>query len=246
VNTTTGQEAPPSFTSTQIKLWQSALTLAFIQPHSIASHQKLLQPVTIWHSLSHLQDWLYFFSPIEDHLYRKNKSSWKMYTYHSGAIRNRRYTFSDQICPTKPPSANRLASISPRTAPMNDSDLIIIALENHTQWQYKAPDDDLTTYDPTEGPFRCSHDAFNSSITSEKILLDAIVLPKDNCRAISIAIQNGTARAISDGSYDLLTLNRIPVIRYLPLRVTLIFANKNHALNTLKMGPLLRNNLILP
>jgi hypothetical protein len=41
-------------------------------------------------------------------------------------------------------------------------------------------------------------------------------------------------------------LNRIPVIRYLPLRVTLIFANKNHALNTLKMGLLLRNNLILP
>jgi hypothetical protein len=33
-------------------------------------------------------------------------------------------------------------------------------------------------------------------------------------------------------------LNRIPVIRYLPLRVTPIFANKNHALNTLKWLPL--------
>jgi hypothetical protein len=41
-------------------------------------------------------------------------------------------------------------------------------------------------------------------------------------------------------------VNRIPVIRYLPLRVTLIFANKNHALNTLKMDPLLRNNVMLP
>jgi hypothetical protein len=30
------------------------------------------------------------------------------------------------------------------------------------------------------------------------------------------------------------------------LRVTLIFANKNHALNTLKMIPLLRNNAMLP
>jgi hypothetical protein len=34
-------------------------------------------------------------------------------------------------------------------------------------------------------------------------------------------------------------INRIPVIRYLPLRVTPIFSNKTHALNTLKMGILL-------
>jgi hypothetical protein len=39
-------------------------------------------------------------------------------------------------------------------------------------------------------------------------------------------------------------VNRIPVIRYLPLRVTPIFANKNHALNTLKMAPRLRNNML--
>jgi hypothetical protein len=76
---------PPSFTTTQIALWQSALTTAFIQPHSIVAHRKLTQPVTIWHALSPLQDWLYFFSPIEDHL-RKHNSSWKIYNYHSGAI----------------------------------------------------------------------------------------------------------------------------------------------------------------
>jgi hypothetical protein len=103
-------------------------------------------------------------------------------------------------------SADRLATISPHTAPTNDSDLIIIALESHTQWQYKTPDDDLTTYDPAIGTFICIQDVFDSSITSEKILLDEIKLPEDNCRAILTAIQNGTARAISDGSYDPLTL----------------------------------------
>jgi hypothetical protein len=41
-------------------------------------------------------------------------------------------------------------------------------------------------------------------------------------------------------------VNSFHVIRNLPLRVTPIFANKNHALNTLKMGPLLRNNVMLP
>jgi hypothetical protein len=70
----------------------------------------------------------------------------------------------------------------------------------------QTPDDDLTTYDPPIGPFRCIQNAFDSSITSEKILLDEISLPKDNCRDISTAIQNGTARVISDGSYDPLAL----------------------------------------
>ena len=196
---------PPSFTTSQVKLWKSALTAAFIQPHSISTHRKLAQPVSIWQSLSPLQDWLYFFSPDEDRLYRKHNKSWKIYSYHRGAIRNRRYKFSNQICPTKPPSANRLASISPRHAPRNNSDLILIALESHTHWHYETPDDDLTSYNPAEGPFGCIHDAFDSSIASEKILLDVIDLPKDNCQAISIAIKNGTARAISDGSYDPLT-----------------------------------------
>jgi hypothetical protein len=43
-----------------------------------------------------------------------------------------------------------------------------------------------------------------------------------------------------------INLNRTPAIRNLPLRVTPIFANKNHALNTLKMVRLLRNNVMLP
>jgi hypothetical protein len=42
------------------------------------------------------------------------------------------------------------------------------------------------------------------------------------------------------------TVNRTPAIRNLPLRVTPIFANKNHALNTLKMGPFARINVMRP
>jgi hypothetical protein len=159
-------------------------TTAFIQPHSIAAHRKLTQPVTIWHSLSPLQDWLYFFSPVEDRLYRKHNSSWKIYTYHSGAIQNRRYRFSDQICPMKPLSADRLATISPSTAPRDDSNLIIIALEGHTQWQYKTPDNDLTTYNPDNRTVQMHPRRFRLINCIKKILLDVIDLPKDNCRAI--------------------------------------------------------------
>jgi hypothetical protein len=42
------------------------------------------------------------------------------------------------------------------------------------------------------------------------------------------------------------SLNRIPAIRVFAVRVTPIFTNKIHALNTLKMGLLLRINVMLP
>jgi hypothetical protein len=80
-----------------------------------------------------------------------------------------------------------------------------VAIECYTECQYEPPEEDLSSYNPTEGPFSYIHDAFDSSIALEKILLDAVKLPQDNCQAISIAIAKGTARAISDGSYDPLT-----------------------------------------
>jgi hypothetical protein len=40
-------------------------------------------------------------------------------------------------------------------------------------------------------------------------------------------------------------VNRIGVIRILALRVTPIFTSKKHALNTWKIDPLLRNNVML-
>jgi hypothetical protein len=106
---------PPSFTSTQNKLQRTALTKAFIQPHSTQTHRKLTQPVTIWRqSLTPLKDWLYFYSVSEDRLYRKHdNNSWKIYTYHGGAIRNRRYKFTNLTCSTKPPTATWLTSVSP-------------------------------------------------------------------------------------------------------------------------------------
>jgi hypothetical protein len=82
---------PPSFTSTPKKLWKTALTEVFIQPHSTQAHRKLTQPVTIWQSITPLKDWLYFYRVNKDRLYHKHdNNSWKIYTYHGGAIRSRR------------------------------------------------------------------------------------------------------------------------------------------------------------
>jgi hypothetical protein len=42
------------------------------------------------------------------------------------------------------------------------------------------------------------------------------------------------------------SFNSFQAIRVFAVRVTPIFTNKKHALNTLKMAPLLRNNVMLP
>jgi hypothetical protein len=105
----------------------------------------------------------------------------------------------------KPSTATWLTSVSPRLAPTNNPDLLVVTIECYTEWQYEPPDEDLSSYNPTEGPSSCIHDTFDSSIASEKILLDAVKLPQDKCQAISIAIAKGTARAISDGSNNPLT-----------------------------------------
>jgi hypothetical protein len=196
---------PPSFTKAQKLIWQLALTKAFLVPHSIPAHRKLAHPVKKWQSLSPLSDWLYFFSPSEDRLYRKHNDSWRVYIHQGGSIRNRRYKFDHLTTTPKPPSANLLASVSPRQVPTNNTYPLTVAVECYSDWQYEDPDIDLASYDPTEGPFTCIHDAFDSSIASEKILLDEATLPKDNCKAIATAITKGTARAISDGSYDPIT-----------------------------------------
>jgi hypothetical protein len=188
------------------KRYKAALSKAFLQPHSIASHHKLLTPLHSWQSLSPLHDWVYFYSPSEDRLYQKSNNSWKIYSYHGGRrTRNRQYKYTNHTTPTKPPSATELASVSPRPSPTNNQNLVIVALENHTSWQHEEPEDDLTSYNPTTGPFLCIQDAFDSSIASERILIDEVKLPTDHCQAIATAITNGSANAISDGSYDPIT-----------------------------------------
>ena len=45
-------------------------------------------------------------------------------------------------------------------------------------------------------------EAFAPSLQYSSVLIDSITLPSDECLAIAAAIKNGTACAISDGSYE--------------------------------------------
>jgi hypothetical protein len=65
------------------------------------------------------------------------------------------------------------------------------------------------------------------------------------CNQLFIQFHTATLLLIMKRAH-IYIVNRIPAIRVFAVRVTLIFTNKIHALNTLKMGLLLRINVMLP
>ena len=59
-----------------------------------------------------------------------------------------------------------------------------------------------TVDDLLSGPFESILSAVNASIADPRILLDSVVLPNDGGEAIAKGIRDGTARAVSDGSFN--------------------------------------------
>jgi len=65
-----------------------------------------------------------------------------------------------------------------------------------------------TADDLLRGPFDSILSAVNASIADPRILLDSVVVPNDGGDAIAKGIRDGTARAVSDGSFNLVTPDR--------------------------------------
>ena len=62
-----------------------------------------------------------------------------------------------------------------------------------------------TADDLLRGPSDSILSAANASIANPRILLDSVVLPNDGGEAIAKGIRNDTARAVSDGSFNMVT-----------------------------------------
>ena len=101
----------------------------------------------------------------------------------------------------KPKTANRIASVTLRAN--------IMRLELHGEWEFEEEDESEEPINFNPYCYKescCAKErlgkAFDASISCRKILIDKVKLPEDYCEAISKAIEKGTARAISDGSYN--------------------------------------------
>lgn len=83
-----------------------------------------------------------------------------------------------------------------------------LILENQHPWITEEPEVEESYLDPYADELFDNNEennpidnAFKASVRCQRVLLDYYKLPEDKCLAIAEAIKNGTARAISDGSF---------------------------------------------
>ena len=108
--------------------------------------------------------------------------------------RIQQFKMTNKILQSKPDSASFLVSVDPR------SNGTVLALK--APWNLTLPDEDPIYVDYKLGTFDSIEEAFESSVNCKQIIIDKYKLLNDNCVAIAEGILCGTARAISDGSFD--------------------------------------------
>ena len=185
--------SPPKFTKKQMESWQNALQTTFGVSHPIPS-DRALKPscrLKLWTKSDIYDKWTTRYSMDENRIYKKVGMSWQEYSGSGrGGTRSRTYTKTDR--PSS--SANYLASVCSRNTKF--------AIECYTSWEDSDVDDDPLLHDTTLGPFISLQNAFQTSVNARNILLDTFKIPDDNCKLIAAAIEQGTAIAVCDGSFD--------------------------------------------
>ena len=194
--------SPPHFSKKQIKLWQKSLYKVFgrkyVEPRFRNIHQNFRTGSWIHHDTK--EKWKGRYSTIEDRLYIKEGHRWRAYRSFRNTRRSRFYK-TEFIYTNLVESATSIATYYEGTTTES------VMLESKSLWTQANPILNQTNFidpyifDPYKGPFHDIEFAFDESIRSRRILLDEIKIPKDNCAAVVSAIQNGTARLVSDGSY---------------------------------------------
>ena len=189
---------PPSFTSTQVQLWQKSLHSVFCQPVSALTSRYLRHSCILgyWRCEQTIQEWGYRAPISGDTVYKKLGDSWQLFVpFGNSPLRSQRFRPTETYLNNLPPTATALASIH------YDHDNLFIENKSVPVVQLSPPGTD----DPyTTAPISIEA-AFERSISNERILLDKYKMPTDDCTAIAQAIKDNTARAVSDGSFDPVT-----------------------------------------
>ena len=186
---------PLAFTTHQKYFWLSVLCKAFLENHSIQSSRnfKVSLQLGAWKDPDIRKKWKYFYSIEESYIYEHHGNNWKFYST-TGKTCHQQYNTTNKILILKPASASFLESVDPR----NNG----IVLTSKVSWHFTIQDEYTIYANYKLGPFESIEEAFTSSVNCKQILFDKCKLPKDQCVAIEEVIQCGTARAISDRSFD--------------------------------------------
>jgi len=184
--------------STNLKsLWKKALCRCLLRNPDQPSSRKLKFHLCVGPWLTNPNDlpWDWFWSPDESRFYHQTPSGWETWTPHNGPRANGRYKNSGApLLPTKPSTATYLLSVA--------TDRSMVKADG---WGYAdvAPEppvsDDVNPFETTYPDIQSARFAF---LSSPGVLLDTLSVPSDNGLAIANAITNGSASAVSDGSFD--------------------------------------------
>ncbi len=160
--------------------WQNALKDCFLIPQ--ARHNRLLQPLGPW-STQDDEQWIWWYSPSQNHLWEKTLDSWHVWQRNGQGTLLRPAYDSPQDADTDPPDDLCRASIHRRGATM-------ISKSSHSLQVPPVPP--IVDYSLSAELEKLPHDAHWAV---RHIQFD------DHGTYFATALQNGTAVAVSDGSY---------------------------------------------
>ena len=189
---------PDRFTKNQIEVWQRALKHTFLTRYASPA-SRTLHPdfqVHAWKDSTYVQDWKYYYSPSERRLYQRAGIGWKPYRSVQGNLRGQKFLpIEPNLAREKPDTACNIASVRRSNGLIIIESVVPIAIAPPFGLQQK-PGHPILRH-PVD-----IEEAFAPSLQYSSVLIDSIKLPTDECLAIATAIKNGTACAISDGSYE--------------------------------------------
>ena len=176
-----------------IRQWHRALQLALIDPFYNPLSRKLrpslrvskcIVPSVQWHSYIHLAS---------NRLFWRSTQGWEV--HFQGTRNNRHPTFFpfNRTVPSLPEGATQLVSLEHK-GPQRD-------VESAINFEYVHATTEKFSDNPATYTYEYIHDAYEEGIDCSRILIDHIDVPYDECTALATSICQGTARAVSDGSY---------------------------------------------
>ena len=167
-----------------LRLWQVALRKCFLNQYSPPTSRTLVNPLGLWKHLSIRRCWRWWFSEAEDRIYRQDGAMWSVFTRVGGRRRN---TFIyDHTTWTKPLSANLLASVVCQG--------VRFWLNSFSPVHLDIPPSESETGIPLP-------DILTRWVADPRYLLERVQIPTDAGARLAGGIIQGTARAVSDGSY---------------------------------------------
>jgi len=168
-------------------LWQLALRKTFLLPYSTCRNRTLSNPLGPWDTqvIPISKVWPTWYSPTYNKVYQRVGLFWRVAdtTGRRQGGRRKRFTFHGTLIRECPRHATMMISLYPEgSSVVLDGELILSPLTPAC-------------------PPRLNHSWSMDLIQQSQFLVDEIAVPADDGRLIAEGIRNGTARAVSDGSY---------------------------------------------